>query len=98
MVSNYTYEYNKVIREVYLIKKPTYPTLLLHPFNEKTIIPSEEYLSKLDCFNPSLISHENFAIASWNSLFLPFEKKMTKWDFNSFIYEPSSPEEEINLY
>lgn len=88
-VSNLTREYNKVIRDVYFSKKPTYPTLLLHPFNEETDVPSEEYVSTFDCFHPSLIAHENFAIATWNSLFLPFPKKFTKWNFDSSIYVPS---------
>lgn len=96
-VSEATKNYNSIIKDVYFSKKPAYPTLLLHPFNEETIVPSEEYVSTLDCFHPSLISHENFAIATWNSLFLPFSKKLTKWDFNTGIYVPSSPKEEIVL-
>lgn len=96
-VSKYTVEYNKIIREIYFNKKKEYPTLLLHPFNEQTIVPSENYVSSFDCFHPSLIAHENFAIATWNSLFLPFEKKVLKWDFNTTIYVPSSVDQYINL-
>jgi phospholipase B1 len=66
--------------------------VLLHPFNEDAVIPSENLVSKLDCFHPSLIGHANFAMGIWNSLFLPFSKKTTAWDFNSDIYFPEKDE------
>jgi hypothetical protein len=63
--------------------------VILHPFNEDLIIPSEHYLSSLDCFHPSTLAHKNFAIATWNSLFVPFANKTNSWDFKTPVYCPT---------
>jgi phospholipase B1 len=62
--------------------------VILHPYNEDSDIPSSDFLSGLDCFHPSQLGHENFAIATWNSLFVPFSEKTTKWDFKPQLFCP----------
>jgi hypothetical protein len=64
--------------------------VILHPFNEYMTIPSENYLSSLDCFHPSSLAHKNFAIATWNSLFVPFANKTNSWDFKTPVYCPTA--------
>jgi len=39
-------------------------------------------LSTLDCFHPSLKSHKEFAIATWNSLLTPKKDKLDYFDKN----------------
>jgi phospholipase B1 len=70
--------------------------VIYHPFNEASDIPSLAYLSGLDCFHPSALAHENFAIASWNSLFVPLSEKITNWNFKPELFCPG-PEDYIRL-
>lgn len=38
------------------------------------------FLSTLDCFHPSLKAHQDFAVATWNSLLTPKQSKMYYFD------------------
>jgi phospholipase B1, membrane-associated len=97
VVDQSTDQFNQILRNLYgkwrnkvlqsHEKSPSF-AVLLHPFNEDITIPNEKYLSTLDCFHPSAIAHENFAIALWNSLFIPFANKTNTWDFQTPIYCP----------
>eukprot|EP01089_Gocevia_fonbrunei_P016048 TRINITY_DN4888_c0_g1_i1.p1 TRINITY_DN4888_c0_g1~~TRINITY_DN4888_c0_g1_i1.p1 ORF type:complete len:357 (-),score=49.77 TRINITY_DN4888_c0_g1_i1:4-1074(-) len=47
----------------------------IQPFSQNLVIPNINYLSTLDCFHPSLLAHQQLAIATWNSLLTPVGKK-----------------------
>jgi phospholipase B1 len=107
LVDTATDQFNQVLRNIHLNwKQRVYETIsqkqqpqfavVLHPFNEDITIPDEKYLSTLDCFHPSAIAHENFAIATWNSLFLPFAQKPINWNFNTSVFCPG-PNDFIRL-
>jgi hypothetical protein len=66
--------------------------VLYHPFNQFSVIPNEQFVSKLDCFHPSILGHQNFAIAVWNSLFISSKKKTKSWDFQTGPHCPDKLE------
>eukprot|EP00475_Leptophrys_vorax_P037620 TRINITY_DN6509_c0_g1_i2.p1 TRINITY_DN6509_c0_g1~~TRINITY_DN6509_c0_g1_i2.p1 ORF type:complete len:212 (-),score=40.49 TRINITY_DN6509_c0_g1_i2:78-713(-) len=93
MMDDYTEQYNlqfRTIRESWLKKSTDEFTVILHPFLEETTIPSEAYVSTFDCFHPSRLAHQDFAIATWNSLFVPFANKTNNWNFNTSLYCPTA--------
>jgi len=53
------------------------------------------FLSDFDCFHPSLFAHENLAIALWNSMLTPAEKKKTSLNLND---TPICPTADTLLY
>lgn len=94
MVDQYTERYNTKLRGIYSYWQQKLSLdgnfgVAYHPFNEFTTIPDESYLSKVDCFHPSRLAHKNFAMATWNSLFLKFEDKPDAWQFNETLYCPT---------
>jgi phospholipase B1 len=85
MMDDYTDKYNlqfRSLRESWLNKSTDEFTVILHPYLEETVIPSEEYVSTFDCFHPSRLAHQDFSMGLWNSLFLPFNEKPNVWKFN----------------
>lgn len=49
----------------------------LHKFGYGTNLSAfpVEFVSSLDCFHPSIIAHQSFATALWNSMLTPFESR-----------------------
>lgn len=39
------------------------------------LITTVEEVSELDCFHPSLLANEGFAVGLWNNMLLPSSKK-----------------------
>eukprot|EP01116_Phalansterium_solitarium_P011643 TRINITY_DN27394_c0_g1_i1.p2 TRINITY_DN27394_c0_g1~~TRINITY_DN27394_c0_g1_i1.p2 ORF type:complete len:377 (-),score=138.09 TRINITY_DN27394_c0_g1_i1:52-1182(-) len=60
------------------------------PFLHNLIIPGIEYLSTLDCFHPSQLAHQQLAIASWNSMLLPWAQKPTTFIPNQPLTCPTA--------
>jgi len=52
-------------------------------------------LSDLDCFHPSLMTHEAMAVATWNNLLTPYANKKTQLDLND---KPMCPTNTTLLY
>jgi len=52
-------------------------TVSYQPVLQNMIIPNTTFLSQLDCFHPSLLAHEQFALSLWQSMYLPPGKKPT---------------------
>lgn len=55
----------------------------------------ESFLSTFDCFHPSLIAHETFAIALWNSMLTPAAQKKTNISFGDI---PMCPTANTKIY
>jgi phospholipase B1 len=79
--------YNNVMRRIYnqwnaRANETSDFAVIYHPFNELIVFPNSSYLSTVDCFHPSLLLHREYAIATWNSLFLPMEKRSLQVNFD----------------
>jgi len=55
----------------------------------------ESFLSTFDCFHPSLVAHETFAIGLWNSMLTPLANKKTTLNFGDV---PMCPTPSTLLY
>lgn len=62
----------------------------IQPFTANLIIPDTSYLSTLDCFHPSLLAHQKFAISIWNSLVTPWAKKKQFFNPNDALLCPDA--------
>src|SRR3989344_5625692 len=50
------------------------------------IIPDTSYLSTLDCFHPSLLAHQKFAISIWNR-FSPYTSHLLQFELTrAFLF------------
>jgi len=63
-------------------------------FTQHLVIPDFSYLSTLDCFHPSLLAHQQVAIAGWNCALLPAGQKPTSFTPNQTITCPT-PDDRI---
>lgn len=54
--------------------------VVYQPGLSHTIIPNTQYLSKFDCFHPSLKAHQEIAVGGWNQLITPVGRKPNKID------------------
>lgn len=92
-------EYNKRIYKIYnewKVKNSTTFALQIQPFTQNLLVPSlHPYISDLDCFHPSLYTHERIAVASWNSLLTPWKLKPQTWNPDAPIL---CPDEHTRLY
>ncbi len=52
---------------------------VVQPFLQGTKIPDESYVSTLDCFHPSLKTHQLLGIGLWNSMLTPIAQKLVGW-------------------
>mmetsp|Transcript_1349 Transcript_1349/g.4681 ORF Transcript_1349/g.4681 Transcript_1349/m.4681 type:complete len:91 (+) Transcript_1349:949-1221(+) len=57
--------------------------VVLQPFTAYIDIDDEKILSDLDCFHPSLLSNQVFAVALFNSLQQPSSKKPMHLNFDN---------------
>jgi phospholipase B1, membrane-associated len=48
---------------------------IVQPMFSNLVIPNLNYISTFDCFHPSALAHQQMAIALWNTMFLPVDKK-----------------------
>jgi len=73
------------------LKDPEF-TVVVQPFGRDTSIRDFPInsLSTLDCFHPSLSTHQAMAVNVWNSMLLPAAKKPTKMDLNAVPVCPSA--------
>jgi phospholipase B1 len=73
-------EYRRVVREVAKNAPKTDSfAVVVQPFLEDMVIPGLDYLSTLDCFHPSLQTHQLMALALWNTMLTPAAKKKTSY-------------------
>jgi len=56
------------------LNSPTF-TVSVQPFTENMLISSQSDLSELDCFHPSLLANEGFAVGLWNNMLVPPAQK-----------------------
>lgn len=54
-----------------------------------------EFLSTFDCFHPSLLAHQNLAVALWNNMLTPAAQKKTELVFSD---KPICPTPDTKLY
>jgi len=64
-------------------------TVTAIPFFGGSTAPNMTFLSDLDCFHPSQLSHEALGLLLWNSLWLPFAERPTHTNFNTVV--PTCP-------
>jgi len=79
-VDVYTQLYNQRIFKIadyYKAQKYSDFAVVVQPFLYKTNATNfpESFLSTFDCFHPSLLAHETFATALWNSMLTPAANK-----------------------
>lgn len=72
-------------------------TVITQPYGRDTSIATFPInsLSTLDCFHPSLSTHQAMAVNLWNSMFLPAAKKPTVMDLDAV---PVCPTPEMRIY
>jgi phospholipase B1 len=68
---------------------------VIQPFLTKTRIPDRNYISPADCFHPSLLGQQSFAIALWNNMLTPAHLKATTFTPGE---EPMCPTEHTLFY
>jgi phospholipase B1 len=73
----------KIVDEWKAKKSQTF-AVQVQPFTANLVIPDTRYLSTLDCFHPSLLAHQKFAVSIWNSILTPWAKKKQ-------FFDPSDP-------
>jgi len=72
-------------------------TVVTQPFGRDTSLATFpiDALSTLDCFHPSLSTHQAMAINLWNNMLTPSSKKLTKIDLNA---TPMCPTANSRIY
>lgn len=72
-------------------------TVITQPFARDTALATFpiEAISTLDCFHPSLTTHQAMAISLWNNMITPSAKKSTKLDLNE---KPICPTPATRIY
>eukprot|EP00003_Mantamonas_plastica_P027996 TRINITY_DN616_c0_g4_i4.p1 TRINITY_DN616_c0_g4~~TRINITY_DN616_c0_g4_i4.p1 ORF type:complete len:257 (+),score=76.96 TRINITY_DN616_c0_g4_i4:143-913(+) len=74
---------NKVIKQVvseWEAKNSTTFHVVVQPGVEDLVVPSREFLSRLDCFHPNEYADAAFALALWNNMNQPQGQKSTTLD------------------
>jgi len=71
----------------------------LHKFGYGTNLSSfpPEYISSLDCYHPSILAHQKFAMALWNSMLTPFNKRSDKITIDVSPICPSADQGKIYI-
>lgn len=77
------------LQDIYRSKGLTDFAVVVQPFFQDFLIPDWTYLSRVDCFHPSLKAHQNVARALWMNLFEPIGKKTTNPPVPTPIFCPS---------
>jgi phospholipase B1 len=94
-IDEHTQLYNERSRKVashfQSLKDPEF-TVITQPFARDTALKDFPItaLSTLDCFHPSLSTHQAMAVNTWNSMFLPAAKKPTVMDLNAVPVCPTA--------
>jgi len=81
MITEFTKQYNAALLE--LIKE--FPTTsdwaaVVQPFLTDTVIPDKSYITPADCFHPSALGQQGFAISLWNNMLSPTSRKATRFN------------------
>jgi phospholipase B1 len=63
--------------------------VVVQPFLEQLLIPDLSWVSTLDCFHPSLKTHQELAINLWNYMMLPIAQKQPLGDLNATVICPT---------
>jgi len=99
-IDEHTQQFNERSRKVAAhfqsLNDPEF-TVITQPFGRDT--PLKDFpidaLSTLDCFHPSLSTHQAMAVNLWNSMLLPAAKKSTVLDLNAV---PVCPTADSRIY
>eukprot|EP01113_Clastostelium_recurvatum_P044957 TRINITY_DN764_c0_g1_i2.p1 TRINITY_DN764_c0_g1~~TRINITY_DN764_c0_g1_i2.p1 ORF type:complete len:389 (-),score=66.10 TRINITY_DN764_c0_g1_i2:70-1236(-) len=75
-------QYNQRLRNIaadYAAKQYTEFAVVIQPQGRDTSVEKFplSYLSSLDCFHPSVLGHQMFAVSLWNNLITPAAQKVT---------------------
>jgi phospholipase B1 len=63
--------------------------VVVQPMLETLLIPDLSWVSTLDCFHPSLKTHQELAINLWNYMMLPLAQKSPMGDLNATVVCPT---------
>merc|ERR1712194_74656 len=63
--------------------------VVVQPAIDMMDVPDWTYLSRFDCFHPSLITHQQVALALWTNLFQSVSKKTDDFDLPVKMYCPT---------
>lgn len=64
-------------------------SVVVQPGMDMMSVPDWTYLSRWDCFHPSLVTHQQVALALWTNFFQPVGKKTTKFQLPVKVYCPT---------
>jgi phospholipase B1 len=85
-------EYNKKMFELAKEWTGVYDdfAVVVQPGNIDFVVPSIEFVSTLDCFHPSLYTHELLGVGIWNQMMQPIAEKTYPWKLPQSPVCPSS--------
>ena len=100
MAQKYNEKTRQIVQENYIEKEGMINddfAIAVHPFDRNQEIKNfnAEMFSTLDCFHPSLKSHEVMATALWNSMLTPPQQRKTTTDVDDI---PIIPTEDSIFY
>ena len=100
MAQKYNEKTRQIVQENYIQKEGMINddfAIAVHPFGRNQEIKNfnAEMFSTLDCFHPSLKSHEVMATALWNSMLTPPQQRKTTTDVDDI---PIIPTEDSIFY
>jgi phospholipase B1 len=64
--------------------------VVVQPGNIDFVVPSIEFVSTLDCFHPSLYTHELLGVGLWNQMLQPVAEKTYPWKLPQVPVCPSN--------
>ncbi|KAJ2994594.1 hypothetical protein HDV02_001483 [Globomyces sp. JEL0801] len=91
LAAEYNRRLEKIQKDFLADKNDNFMVLLNPSFRDVNIKQWDmSYISDVDCFHPSLKTHELMAVSSWNNLFVPFEQRSTTVNPSVKTYCPTA--------